>query len=93
MCVALAAIACLASAPSLAQQPPVHFMVPVGMPPGAIGNLQLQRGGPIPGFFQPVEIKAPEGVTIALAENGRFGEPQNAPIRVGLLSDRSIGCG
>ena len=58
---------------------------PAGMPPGAIGSQQLQRGGPFPGFFQPVEIKAPDGVLISLAEEGRFGEPQKAPIRVGLL--------
>jgi hypothetical protein len=82
---AVAAIACLESAPSLAQQPPVHFIHPAGLPPGAIGNQQLQRGGPVPGFFQPVEIKAPEGVSIAMAEAGRFGPPQQAPIRVGLL--------
>jgi hypothetical protein len=82
---ALAAIAWLVSAPSLAQQPPVHFIHPAGMPPGAIGNQQLQRGGPIPGFFQPVEIKAPEGVSIAMAEAESFGQPQKAPIRVGLL--------
>ncbi len=82
---ALAAIVCLASAPSLAQQPPAHFIHPAGLPPGAIGNQQLQRGGPIPGFFQPVEIKAPDGVAIAMAEEGRFGEPQKAPIHLGLL--------
>jgi len=83
--VALVALVCLAPAASTAQQPPVHFLHPAGMPPGAIGNQQLQRGGPVPGFFQPVEIKAPDGVLISLAEGGRFGEPQRAPIRVGLL--------
>jgi uncharacterized repeat protein (TIGR01451 family) len=77
--------ACLASGPLPAQQPPVHFLHPAGMPPGVIGNQQLQRGGPLPGYFQPVEIKTPEGVRVALAEEGRFGEPQNAPFRVGFL--------
>ena len=46
------------------------------MPPGAIGSLQLQRGGPLPGFFQPVEIKAPFGALISLAVDGQFDEPQ-----------------
>ena len=44
-----------------AQQPNVHYWHHGVMPPGAIGSRQLQRGGPLPGFFQPVEIKAPPG--------------------------------
>ena len=43
------------------------------MPPGAIGSRQLQRGGPLPGFFQPVEIKAPPGALISLASGDQFG--------------------
>ena len=54
-------------------------------PPGAIGSRQLQRGGPLAGFFQPVEIKAPAGVSISLAVANQFGPPQKAPRRVGLL--------
>jgi len=68
-----------------AQQPPVHYWHPVGLPPGAIGSQQLQRGGPLPGFFQPVEIRAPQGVLISLAEEGRFGAGQAGGARVGLL--------
>ncbi len=45
------------------------------MPPGAIGSRQLQRGGPLPGFFQPVEIKAPAGALISLASGDQFGRP------------------
>ena len=83
---AMAAMVCLGTLrAAIAQQPPVHFWHPAGLPPGAIGSLQLQRGGPLPGFFQPVEIKAPKGVLISLAEGGRFSEPQPSPIRVGLL--------
>ncbi len=37
-----------------AQDPPVHYLHHGIMPPGAIGSLQLQLGGPLPGFFQPV---------------------------------------
>ena len=55
------------------------------LPPGAIGSRQLQRGGPLAGFFQPVEIKAPPGVLISLAVANQFGPPQEAPRRVGLL--------
>ena len=73
-----------ASAP-LAQEPGVHYMHRGVMPPGAIGKRQLQRGGPLPGFFQPAEIKAPPGALVSLAFSGQFGEPQSAGVRVGLL--------
>jgi hypothetical protein len=39
----------------------------------------------LPGFFQPVEIKAPPGVSISLAVANQFLPPQEAPRRVGLL--------
>ena len=68
-----------------AQQPPVHYLHQGVMPPGAIGSRQLQRGGPLPGFFQPVEIKAPAGASISLAAAGDFAPAQPAPARAGLL--------
>ena len=83
---AMAALLCVVTLSAVsAQQPPVHFWHPAGLPPGAIGSQQLQRGGPLPGFFQPVEIKAPQGVLISLAEEGRFSNPQPTPTRAGLL--------
>lgn len=54
-------------------------------PPGAIGSVQLQRGGPLPGYFQPVEIRAPQGARISLAVSGAFDAPQATPLRIGLL--------
>ncbi len=82
----MAVLLCLWSAgPLAAQGPPVHYWHQGAMPPGAIGRLQLQRGGPLPGFFQPVEIKAPSGVLISLAEEGQFGRPENAPVLAGML--------
>jgi len=68
-----------------AQQPEVHYYHQGAMPPGAIGGQQLERGGPVVGYFQPVELKGPPGTLIALAEEGSFGEPQPSPVRVGLL--------
>jgi hypothetical protein len=62
-----------------------HSMHHGVMPPGAIGSLQLARGGPLPGYFQPVQIKGPPGVVVAMAEGGTFTEGETAPIRVGLL--------
>jgi hypothetical protein len=83
---ALAVLFCLgltASAP--AQGPAVHYDHQGVMPPGAIGGQQLQRGGPLAGFFQPVEIRAPRGALISLAEGGALAAPQPGPVRVGLL--------
>ena len=68
-----------------AQEPGVHYWHHGVMPPGAIGSRQLQRGGPLPGFFQPVEIKAPAGVLISLAVANQFDPAPEAPRRVGLL--------
>lgn len=37
------------------------------------------------GYFQPVQIKGPPGILVAMAEEGEFSEAETAPIRVGLL--------
>ena len=68
-----------------AQEPGVHYLHQGAMPPGAIGSRQLQRGGPLPGYFQPVEIKAPSGALISLAVAGQFDQPKAAPRRAGFL--------
>ncbi len=68
-----------------AETPPVHYEHAGIMPPGAIGSRQLQRGGPLPGYFQPVEIRAPKGVVISTAGSGQFEGPQSAPLVAGLL--------
>jgi hypothetical protein len=77
---------CLGTAGVLfAEGPGVHYAYQGVMPPGAIGSRQLQRGGPLPGFFQPVEIKAPPGALISLAEAGQFGPPHQSAVRAGML--------
>ena len=70
------AVALLAAQPLAAQLPPVHYRHHAAMPPGAIGSWQLQRGGPIAGYFQPVQLRSPSGAKVALAAQGRFTEPQ-----------------
>jgi hypothetical protein len=54
------------------------------MPPGAIGNLRLTRGGPLSGYFQPVRIRAPEGARISLAEEGGFSNDASSNVLVGM---------
>jgi len=86
MLAAAAAFCCLGAAATLfAQQPNAHYLHHGVMPPGAIGSQQLQRGGPLPGFYQPVEIKAPAGVLISLAMDNQFEPPAEAPRKAGML--------
>jgi hypothetical protein len=68
-----------------AQAPPVHYHHAGAMPPGAIGSQHLLRGGPLPGYFQPVELKLPEGATISPAVDGVFEEPVLGPLKIGML--------
>ncbi|HVA49039.1 MAG TPA: hypothetical protein VNH11_21940 [Pirellulales bacterium] len=67
------------------QQPPMHYRHAGQVPPGAIGSVQLQRGGPLPGYFQPVEIRAPEGAKVSIASRGQFGVARATPLEIGLL--------
>ncbi len=69
----------------LGQQPNVHYLHQGVMPPGAIGSRQLQRGGPLPGYFQPVEIRAPAGALVSLAAEGHFQPASPRPQVVGML--------
>ncbi|MCS7237308.1 MAG: hypothetical protein NZ899_03455 [Thermoguttaceae bacterium] len=68
-----------------AQQPSVHYFHQGNLQPGTVGATRLQGGGPVVGYFQPVQIRAPSGVSISVAEGGTFGEPAPAPLTVGLL--------
>ena len=68
-----------------AQQPNVHYWHQGVMPPGAIGSRQLQRGGPLPGFFQPVEIQVPPGAQVSLAVDGQFDQPRPGSRKAGML--------
>src|SRR4030042_4460261 len=78
--IAIVAILCFRVATVLlAREPEVHYLHQGAMPPGAIGSRQLQRGGPLRGFFQPVEIKAPPGALVSLAVAGPVGQPRKVP--------------
>ncbi len=73
------------SSPALAQNRPYHYFHSADMPPGTIGAAQLMRGGPLPGYFQPVEITGPQETQVAMATDGVYESPQPAPLRVALL--------
>jgi len=64
---------------------PVHWLHAGALPPGMIGAAQLQRGGPLAGYYQPVEIKAPEATQVSFACDGQFASPQPAPAIAAML--------
>lgn len=68
-----------------AAAPNVHYQHAGVMSPGAIGRGQLKRGGPLYGYVQPVEIKAPKGALISLAQDGQFDEGAASPRLVGMF--------
>ena len=55
------------------------------MPPGAVGQHQLLRGGPLPGYFQPVRVYAPSGAKVALSADGSFFPAQRNETQAGML--------
>mgnify|MGYP001147812319 CR=1 FL=1 len=62
-----------------AQQEPVHYFHSSRLPPGTIGPSQLLRGGPLAGYFQPLEVRGPEGMEVSVAVDGQFESSQQAP--------------
>lgn len=54
-------------------------------PPGVIGMRQLERGGPRPGYFQPVQVTAPDGALISLAADGGFTDDQAGTALASML--------
>jgi hypothetical protein len=65
--------------------PHVWPMYQDDMAPGIIGQTQIHRRPQAYGYFQPVEIRGPEGIRISMATAGVFDEPQPAPFRAALL--------
>ncbi len=68
-----------------AQQPPLHYLHAGAFPPGAIGTAQTMQRAPLAGYFQPVEIRAPQGAKISLAVENQFMPGEAAPVRAGML--------
>lgn len=75
----------LSAGTAKSQQPAAHLYHQGNLPPGMVGAMRLQRGGPVAGYFQPIEIRAPMGVQVAVAETGSFSQPVNQPARFGML--------
>ena len=82
---AAASLCLIAAGSTAAQNPPIHYRYRGHAPPGVIGQAQLSRGGPLQGYFQPVQIKAPPESMISFAVGGNFTSPVKAPVTVGML--------
>ncbi len=81
----LSAMCGVTGAVALADPPMEHYMHAGVMVPGAIGTAQLQRGGPLAGYYQPIEVRAPRGVDVSVAVENQFTQPQRAPLKAALL--------
>ena len=81
----LALVLGLAIAESRGQAPPVHYFHRADLPPGTVGQGMIQRGGPLPGYVQPVELHVPNGVRISVPQGGVFGPPEKGPVKLGML--------
>jgi hypothetical protein len=65
--------------------PGAHYLLRSDMPPGVVGTARLDRRNSVVGYYQPIEIIAPKGTQVAMAEGGTFQPLQDGPIHAGLL--------
>ncbi|TWT41548.1 hypothetical protein [Botrimarina hoheduenensis] len=72
----------------LAQSPPTHRPGAGAIPPGAIGAQRLMRGGPLLGYTQPVELRAPEGIILSAVSGAGYSTAHDQRMLVGM----AVGC-
>ena len=66
-------------------QPKRHYLQSARQLPGTVGQGQLLRGGPLVGYYQPVEVFVPSGARVSVFEGGAFSPPQPGSLKAGLL--------
>jgi hypothetical protein len=66
-------------------QPPVHYLQSGFEPPGSVASVQRLRGGPVAGYFQPVEIRGPKGSLVSIAHDGGFTSPESNQLHAALV--------
>lgn len=85
----LLTIIILIPAASHAQQsrklPKAHYFLDARSEPGVVAHAQIQRRLPGVGSFQAVSVSGPQGMKVALAKDGQFLEPLDAPVAVGMM--------
>lgn len=63
----------------------VHYFLDARQAPGVVASSQVSRGARGVGTFQAVSISGPNGLKIALARDGQFLDPIDAPVTTGML--------
>ncbi len=63
----------------------VHYFLNANQAPGAVASSQVARGVRGVGTFQAVSLSGPAGLKIALARDGQFLPPIDAPVTTGML--------
>ncbi|HBT76630.1 MAG TPA: hypothetical protein DEB39_06820 [Planctomycetaceae bacterium] len=63
----------------------MHRIHTSGLPMGEIGQTRLAQGGPVRGYYQPVQFHGPAGSQISLAVDAQFGGAKSLPAKSGLL--------
>ena len=79
---------CVCATSVYAQPRKAHALLHETDAPGRIGGLMAMRGGPAAGYFQGIQVRAPEGVFVAFAEGGAFDGGEPAPRSAGMLMGR-----
>jgi hypothetical protein len=87
--IAAAAIAFALPSPALLAQakqlPNVHYFLDAKGEPGVVAGAAIARRVPGVGTYQAVEVSGPQGVQVALAQDGQFLHTLNAPVKVGMI--------
>jgi len=65
--------------------PNVHYFLNANQAPGVVASAQVARGARGVGTFQAVSLSGPAGLKIALARDGQFLPPIDAPVITGML--------
>jgi hypothetical protein len=82
---ALASLTLVHAEPAAAQRKPVaQYMFSHQSPPGTVGQMRLQRGGPVVGYYQPVQITGPKDVLISMADQGDWTDPVDGALFAGM---------
>ena len=63
----------------------VHYQHSADMPAGMVAAEQLRRGGALGGYFQPVEVRLPDGGSVAVETPGGYAAPTVGGVKAGLL--------
>ena len=82
--VVVAILAVVSAGPSLLAQRPLHYFYSANLPPGTVGQGQVQRFLPLRGYYQPIELIAPKGARVSVYVDGKFSDPRPERVVAGM---------